>query len=121
MKESLLKDIFAWAQVIAIIFVAFFIAFERLRRWSNRRNGKEQEAPINTGTNGSLKRIEKGLKSLTQSVSGIHKRIDDGVIEMAKVQTAMKEQKEQCGKTVNRFDEAITNQQKALLDIAMEK
>lgn len=102
-----------WAQPIAIFIVAVVMAWERSKKWYYGRNDKDRRQTGNSD-NGALKRIEKSLKC-------VDKKVGAAVIEIVEVKTIVNEQKSQCTKTVARFDEAITNQNKALLDIAMEK
>ena len=123
-ETSTLKNIFVYAQYLAIILLALFITGEKIKRWHYGRSGKDRRAANGNNdynTHGSLKRIEKSLKAVALSVGKVHKRVDDSVLEITKVQTTVQEQKEQCRLTVGRFDETIANQNKSILDLAMKE
>ena len=65
-----------------------------------------------------LKVIKDSIKSVGEKVDCLDGKVGDTKVKIAEMKTAVLAQKEQCGKTVDRFDAAITNQYDHLIKLA---
>ena len=63
----------------------------------------------------------KDLGEIKAKVEGIDEKVGETKIKVAEIQVAVDAQKQQCGTTVERFDNAISKQQEELLKIARGK
>ena len=90
----------------AITFIALNVIAFWFREWRKaktwRANGKD------------LKEIKGDIKKIEEKQGKV-------AVELGKVGEAVNGQKDQCAKTVSRFDEEIRDQRKELLDLAKDK
>jgi len=68
-----------------------------------------------------LKEIKGQVKAVGDKVDCIDRKVGETKVSMAEVKTAVNDQKEQCTKTVNRFDKAISDQGKEIIQLAGRK
>lgn len=65
-----------------------------------------------------LKEIKSSTLQFTDSLEKINEHVSEINVKMAEVKTSVSAQGKQCGKTVNRFDKAISQQYSELIDLA---
>ena len=73
-------------------------------------------------TNGKdLKEIKDTMGLCETKLQAIAGKVGETNVKIAEVKVSVDSQKEQCGKTVDRFDAAITNQYDHLIKLAKKK
>lgn len=73
-------------------------------------------------TNGKdLKEIKDDIKVCAEKLTCLDGKVGETTIRIAEVKVSVDAQKEQCGKTVGRFDAAITNQYDHLMKLAKRR
>jgi len=99
--------------VIAVIFIVLNTAGFWVREWLKHKtwnkNGKD------------LTEIKGDIKVCADKLTCMDGKMNDTKVTIAEVKTAVNAQKEQCGKTVDRFDAAINNQYDHLIKLAKKK
>lgn len=65
-----------------------------------------------------LKEIKKDVKDSHTKIDAVDDKVGKTNIKIAEVKTAVNAQKTQCASTVKRFDKAISDQGKQILDLA---
>ncbi len=65
-----------------------------------------------------LDEIQVSIDTVNGKVEAIDEKVDQTTVNLTKIGTTVKEQKQQCTKTVNRFDRAIRDQGKEMLELA---
>jgi len=68
-----------------------------------------------------LKEIKDQIKTVDEKVDCIDKKVGETKVSMAEVKVAVNDQKDQCTKTVARFDKAIGDQGKEIIRLAGRK
>lgn len=61
------------------------------------------------------------LKEIKTKLTCVDRKVGETKVEVAEIKVAVNEQKDQCSKTVLRFDAAIQAHQKELMELAKEK
>lgn len=81
-----------------------------IREWKKHRTWK---------ANGNdLKEIKEDVKLTNSKVDCIDEVVGETKIKIAEIKTAVNSQKSQCKATVLRFDKAISDQGKVIIDLA---
>lgn len=77
------------------------------------RRGKNE-----SGNGKQLEEIKETIGLCDGKLTAIDEKVGETNIQVAKVKTAVNAQKRQCETTVNRFDKAISDQNKELISLA---
>jgi len=65
-----------------------------------------------------LTEIKSDVKETHKKIDCVDKKVGETKVKIAEVKTAVNAQKTQCSSTVKRFDKAISDQGKQILDLA---
>ena len=99
--------------IAGAIFVLANILLFWVREWLKHKtwnkNGKD------------LTEIKGDIKVCADKLTCMDGKMNETTVTIAEVKTAVNAQKEQCGKTVDRFDAAINNQYDHLIKLAKKK
>lgn len=107
MEPQTLGAIFGGGVIIANVLLFW------IREWRKHQTWK---------TNGNdLKEIKEDVKLNNDKMEGIDEKVDDTMVKIAEIKTAVNAQKSQCKQTVNRFDKAISDQNQQIINLSGRK
>lgn len=101
------------ATMFALVILVINGGVQWIREWQKNRTWR---------TNGKdLKEIKTDIKVCADKLTCMDGKMSETKVIIAEVKTEVTAQKEQCGKTVGRFDAAITNQYDHLIKLAKKQ
>ena len=90
--------------MVGNVLVFWYREWKKHKTWA--KNGKV------------LDEIQVSIDTVNGKVETIDNKVGEQTLKMTEIATTVKEQKSQCTKTVNRFDRAIRDQGKEMLELA---
>ena len=101
------------AAIAGAIFVLANVLLFWVREWYKHKTWSKN--------GNALREIKGDVKSTTDKVDCIDKKVGETNVTIAKIKTAVSAQKTQCATTIKRFDKAIGDQNQHIIDLAGRK
>jgi len=99
-----------WVAVGGGLFIVGNTLIFWYREWRKNRTWKKNGKALDA--------IQISIDTVNGKVEAIDEKVDETKLKMTQIGTTVNEQKQQCTKTVNRFDRAIRDQGKEMLELA---